>query len=399
MKNLTCGLLTAVLLSACNEAGDGVVVREWSKSMRELGIYPVFPPREDLYAGDIFVSQVDAAPPPSSLQTGLPPLGLFFSSIDINLFAKAHYLHRPEFPASAASIPVGSNVFDPPRAQSRLKTVAFPFFLKATASGAEVGALIPVDLLPWKAGLGLKSVKSASVTVSSAESYSIPWLQIDDLLTDENGQFAIPTNRGRAVSSEETVKSLRKVAIGSDGKAATHIDVTVISEVFYARTFDVTLHISSDAALSIAGEIPSPAQAASNRAAAVASGISTDASSNSASAASAVAAAETATSVAAAEAAKLQNLIDKAKNLAPLTPGISAGVSMSSTGDIGLRRTYDRPIAIGYRGVRYRISLAEAGANARAVAPPTEHPLSGQDGLGKANPPANPTTPSSAPRN
>jgi len=140
------------------------------------------------------------------------------------------------------------------------------------------------------------------------------------------------------------------------------VDVTVISEVYYARTFDITIHLSNDAALSVAGNLPSAAESAASSASAAAASASRAAAlatdSPASAAASAAQSAVTAASLAATESAKLQGLLDKSRSLAPLTPGITAGVTVSSTGDVGLRRTYDRPIAVGYRGVQYRVDLA-----------------------------------------
>lgn len=349
-----------VLMCGCSSVKDGFVVREWSSNMRELGIYPVFPPREDLYVGDVFVSYEGVQDTPEGKASSFPAMGLHLASLDLSNSLKAHYATRPEFPASSASAAAAASVFDPPTQQTRLKTVAFPFFLKATATGAEIGALIPVDALPWKAGLGLNSVKSASVSVSAAESYSLPWILLADNLVDRDGKFGVPSP-GHAASSAETLQLLNGVAVSQDGKPAKYVDVTVISEVFYARSFDITLHLSSDAALSIAGSLPSAAESAASAATAVAGSASqaaaVAATSPASGAASAAQSAMTAAGLAATESAKLQGLLDRSKSLAPLTPGISVGVTTSSTGDVGLRRTYERPIAVGYRGIRYRVDL------------------------------------------
>ncbi len=273
MRNLASISLVALAACGCNAVKEGFVVQEWSKNMRELGVYPVFPPREDLYVGDVFVSSHHEVAPADTSSTGLQPLGLHFASIDLTSSLNAHYAARPNFPASSASAPASKSIFDPPARQDRLKMVAFPFFLQATATGAEIGALIPVDALPWKAGLGLNSVKSASVTVSSAESYAAPWAVISRSVVDKEGKFAVSLPSA-AASSPETLALLKGVAVSSDGQMPKYIDVTVVSEVFYARSFDVTMHLSSDAALSVAGSFPSAAESAASAATAAAASAS-----------------------------------------------------------------------------------------------------------------------------
>ncbi len=62
-------LLTTLIatVSACQGGNNdrGFVQREWSKSMRELGIVPVFPPREDLLVGDVYAYDFNPDDPKS----------------------------------------------------------------------------------------------------------------------------------------------------------------------------------------------------------------------------------------------------------------------------------------------------------------------------------------------
>lgn len=57
-------LCIAIVLVGCAK-DRGYVQREWSTTMRELGIVPVFPPREDVFVGDIYAYEFD----PDSLKT------------------------------------------------------------------------------------------------------------------------------------------------------------------------------------------------------------------------------------------------------------------------------------------------------------------------------------------
>ena len=57
--------LLLVMLAACASPDRGYVQREWSRSLRELGIVPVFPPREDIVVGDVYAYPYD----PDSLKT------------------------------------------------------------------------------------------------------------------------------------------------------------------------------------------------------------------------------------------------------------------------------------------------------------------------------------------
>ncbi|BCL91164.1 hypothetical protein MAFF211479_08650 [Ralstonia solanacearum] len=322
----------------------------------------------------------DIGAPNTTLSTtaSIPPLGVYLVSLDVKQALIDNYGKRPEFPLTSASAPAGS-VFDPPARQQRLKTVAFPFFLRATATGADIGALVPADGLPLKAGIQFDAVKSASVTVSSAESYAAPWSALGSRILS-GGKLAIPV-AGQTADPATTLAMLKAIAISPDGKPSNTVDVTVVSEVFYARSFDVTLHVDSSAAVAagmgVHGTLPGASSVAATTAknvAAAAVGASTPAAS--APAASAPASAPTAIDAASAAAAQQAGLQDQALSRVPAAPGVTIGWSTQANGNIGLRRTYDRPIAIGYRGVRYRVDLASG--NFVSVAPSPETALESQ---------------------
>lgn len=57
--------LAGSILGACKSPDRGYVQREWSLTLREYGIIPIFPPREDVYVGDVYAYGYD----PESLAT------------------------------------------------------------------------------------------------------------------------------------------------------------------------------------------------------------------------------------------------------------------------------------------------------------------------------------------
>lgn len=46
----------SILGGAGCSIAPGHVQREWSASMRELGVFPLYPPREDVFIGDVFLT-------------------------------------------------------------------------------------------------------------------------------------------------------------------------------------------------------------------------------------------------------------------------------------------------------------------------------------------------------
>jgi hypothetical protein len=375
-------LIAACALALCGCASpikSGFVSEQWTTNMEELGIYPVFPPREDIYVGDIYVTYgaADAAAPTASATPSagsprpkLPTLGVYFARLDVAQKLKAQYAARPEFGGAPVT---PSSIFDGPAAQTRLKTVAFPYFFSATATGAEIGAFVPVDGLPLKAGLGLDSIKSASVTVSAAESYALPWSDLAEEVFDDDGKLFV---RGRFNAAKSLARARQLADFASENAAPLFVDITVISEVFYARSFDVTFHLANDVAASVGVSLPAipgaPAADVAASSAVDATATSTKAKMASANAATAAVAASApsaiqASDVAAAVKAQADAAQAKAEGLAPSSPGVKVGFVKSQGGDVGLRSTYDHAIAIGYRGVRYRMNLATGVVATTAV--------------------------------
>lgn len=352
MRKLVLLFATVAAATGCSPVKDGFVMRQWSENMRELGIHPIFPPREDVYVGDVYVSESPAAPGVNDVSVNRSSqLALKFASIDVEKALDGQYKKRPEFPANNGSQPKES-IFKAPQYPRRLKTVAFPGFLRATASGADVAALVPVDGLPVGLGAQLSDVKTASVTVSSAESASLPWIDLAASFQEDN-LFVVP-----GADSEKT-RAMLKSAAGRNGTPAQTVDVTVISEVFYARSFDVTMHVGRDAAAKIEATLPgstsgkSVTEAVTGKAdSAVSAGASTPG------AKATDAGTPTATELAAGASSKLAANRKNASDSIPGAPGVSVGFRATAAGDIGLRRTYENPIAIGYRGATYRVDLA-----------------------------------------
>jgi hypothetical protein len=404
-RSIVCAAALACLCG-CNTVKDGFVAQQWSKNISELGVHPLFPPREDLYVGDVFLNFDGDI---------LPADGLHIASLNVLTALQSQYAQRPDLPASAGAS--GKFIFGTQAGQARVKAVALPYFVRVTATGAEVGAFVPVDAMTVKAGISVSSVKSASVTISSASSISLPWNAIDEKLHEDTG-FCIADPTGTC-SAANTLGMLRRVGGYTKAlctsKGQAYVDVFVVSEVYYGQTFDVTLHVASDigaslgvsaataaansasavsAAASSAGSAASAAEtaasaatsaasaasaaadnvsdktAAANQAAAAATTSAKQATAAASLAASAAAAATNASDLATSQTDAMRADIARAQQLAPASPGVAITFGQSSSGDVGLRQTYDHPIAIGYRGVTFKVDLCTDDAKTPVVSIP-----------------------------
>ena len=195
--------------AGCSSTNDdpGAVQREWSRNLRELGIVPVFPPREDLYVGDVFLYAFD----PDSAHTEaillkkydrLKPkeqavrrqigMSTRWFSVDLREALQAEYERRLSLtetpladnvtvdslasarqPVAPHSIFVGDRQNPDLGRVNRARLVAFPEFSATATNAADIRALVPIEA--FRAGLNVayRDIDSVTVRVPVAESYGL----------------------------------------------------------------------------------------------------------------------------------------------------------------------------------------------------------------------------------
>ena len=373
----------ALTLSGCSTAptSPGFVAKSWSDNFKELRIIPVFPPREDVQVGDIYAIAVDEPDKETAFVDafGNPILGVWVDSLDLKSSLDTFYTGRPEFPQTPNAATSGANangVGGPFEEASgtkifsggttnRLRSVGFPGFLAARVTGVEIGALVPAEILETKAGLSVRNARAATVSVPYAESYGLPAAKV---ITHWQG------NKPRLF----TEKAVSEDWFLYFGKVPKYVDVTIVTEVFYARTFDVALESSSDSGFTLStpltGEKDKDYQKALEDAKAKkeASDEAAGASTSEKPAKSAATESFSSTGTKSGDLttalegrlSAIEASLSRAKGMVTKYPGFAVQVFDSNRGDVALRRTFTRPIAIGYRGLRlrYEVGTAERGS-------------------------------------
>lgn len=310
--------------------------------MRELGIYPVFPPSADYRVGDIrtiplceFDDRTSKYQGIGLLAGSIEPFLLTASSTDLAatpalsqtlVDRNTHRAAFPDYPQPASGASDAATTFVPataPKSGSNelpLSQVAFPGFVNVTARGAEISALFPLAGLPVPMGASFTQNASANVNISVADSYSMPAGPLLKIFESHESSL-LPSKLFLASQTDK-----RRPCSGK-------LVVTLINEVFYGRVFDVTLNEEAAAALSasIQRATLQTATLPVTAGVAAASGAASDA----------IAAA---TSAAASAAS-----------------GVAVTLWTATSSSISLRRTYQQPIAVGYRGIRMIYSLGARG--------------------------------------
>jgi hypothetical protein len=427
---LLCSAVTAGLTGCAHKQvfKHGQVYRDWNDRLSEMGVLPVFPPREDIVVGDIYLLPMH--PGANSLAGyvgGLGMAGIRLGYLDgiydwagdevvtdqsTNLALERFYRSRPTFPTtptegvvtgttnpgppriSVPKVPSGAadqrdNVFAG-RTPVRLKQVAFPEFTVTTTSQVGLSALVPIEGFLVGAGLNSSKVQSVSVKVSQAESYGLPsdWLLSDFILkyvqrgTDNKGTKGLflltvdqpdpsrtQTNAPMASVSGELARamfdetlsrninerieseSLRKRLLRQVLDTKNSMYLTVISEVYYTRQLDINIEFAAGTAaaastrpvtVSDLKELASLGKSANGAAQGGSNQVSVT------------------NQAPTLELKRGEDAIDMAERLRKLNlgqNGVGGSVQVVSTGarNVGLRRLFDHPIAIGVRGVVLRI--------------------------------------------
>lgn len=381
-------LPVALAAAGCGSFGDGYVAKNWQNNMRELGVYPIFPPREDFFVGDVYLSA-----PGFGCQTGFLQIGQHIGYVNLSNEIVAHQKLRPDLPITGtgqsaylnwafgttqtgAPPPVtqpssSSGALTLPTSVNRLRLVAFPDFASASYKGGNLSALIPTEI-PILAGLGItgENIETVVFRVPLAESIGLPApVAFNEVAKTDaiKSIFKDETSLQRYLPSEPCDPALsrqRTAARAENSKAV----VTVVSEVYYARALDISISLKSKFGADIKAALSD-----ANASAVLQKLIDANRSALAASPPAAVVPAGPNGSIAdiAAEARA-----QAARNSAVSTPGVSVGIVRADSGGITMRRTFERPIAIGFRGVF--VDIKNYGTNSldtatRATVPPTNY--------------------------
>ncbi|MGZ9899800.1 hypothetical protein [Shewanella gaetbuli] len=216
---------------------------------------------------------------------------------------------------------------------NRLKLVAFPEFSSTTVSQSDLSALVPAEALSLN--ITASSVESVSLKIPAAESYSLSTEAIFNKL------FEIDSGTGE-IEAKQVLARYLKVAEFLQAKSSSkskgnYFYLRVITEVYYARAFDISIFGNSSFGGSL--NYAKPPESTT-------SGETINKNSEDYSYFNGVI-----DSNAPADSGKYLSKLKRNLVNTNTVPGGTIQVLNSSESTIGLRRVYDRPIAVGFRGL------------------------------------------------
>lgn len=297
---------------------------QWSATISRLGLVPVFPPREDIQAGDIYAFSFN----PESTQKdpeqvdngyGLHP-SRWMQVKNIDQLLKEEYQTRPswrETPGLAGLSPgYGSDVSNDSGHPRRLRIVAFPDFVGATLRDSSSmlsrtmvhNGIIPAEVFDLTDDPITRKVSMVSLKLPSAESYALSQSELLNELIDQSGP--------KKILKAPYLESSRWQS--QQGK----LFLRVVAEVYYIRNMDISIEYK-----------PRPAKAPSADGYALA-----------------------APNPALRVKDRVKTLNDSLQAIgAQNLPGGTMKYINSTENRVALRRTWERGVCIGFRGFTLEI--------------------------------------------
>jgi hypothetical protein len=340
---ITCiflALFTLLVLAGTYPAAKtekGYVMKEWCSQMRELGIVPIFPPREDVQVGDIYVYPYD--PSDSEIEklvgSNYSPIGMsprWAQLEELSREVSIEYAKRIEFakcnntsPGLPTPYHAASDASSSLPSINRLRLVAFPEFMSVTFSEGQLSALIPVEAITAALGVGWSDEKSITVKIPSAESYAVNACAIFDHLLDPlyNGcKLKNQYSTGLPFINNWYANYLSPSQ--QKNKSTDSLWVIVITEIFYTRSVEVS--IENKKTRGLFARTPNTG--------------------------------DTSTSLAqqAEDAIKRADTLNKmlSQGIGNI-PGGSIRYVTASDSKVSMRREWAYPVAIGYRGMVFQV--------------------------------------------
>lgn len=344
---------TAVLFSlllGCGPAGEEPVAQAYGDAVRELGIFPVFPPREEFQVGDIYFWSQSTSDPSDTISVYIDTMDWVREDASRFMLSRIVFTETDTDPAAqdageAADLYSDAGLLtrrqdltgDDRSVLTSLPIAAFP---SITADAGFAGGLSVADALS-AVGLGGGGRTQLTLNFNDVRTYWVPKSRISSRVAEV---FALVAGPKRQFAVAEARRSLLTRHDGSSADPCgngRHCGFSVITRVYLTRRIDYTyrnaLIVAAGLRRAEAQADPSaPAPASQPAAPAVVVSVSTDADGS-------------------VDTTQTQQQLDalqqKINTLAgSQSPGQSLSFSSWDALGITFSRNYQRPVAIGWDG-------------------------------------------------
>lgn len=248
MRILTVAL---VLLAGCAPPPSGSMIRSWVTNFGEYNINVVFPMREAVQPGDVFLVHA-----PLELGPGTPPQAIHVDSLNLINAWEAFAPTRMELPPDTREVkegapfsqPVGTPQTRPlpveaPSSLNRPRLAAFPELQIARTTAASLG--LATSGSPLLAALGLSSSNEISVRVEMVEHVAMPLARVFPEINawmsavDEPSALYPVAFQAACTAADAMAGELVRRGISPD-RASAALRIGFVTEIFTARAVSYT---------------------------------------------------------------------------------------------------------------------------------------------------------------
>lgn len=355
-------LSSLVLLGCTNNPSKGELSKQWSSQLRQYNIVAVFPPREDVQVGDIYLTcggnETELLPTKVATAPGMKEA------------LQNYYEERVTLPdgslsskADILSLPNGAPFEKTTDAITRARNVSFPEFFTLSVSGVDAGAVIPLPSVLAGIGLSSENIASTTLSISAAESYGLPMgIVMQKISTLDKEQLRYMAIQQRNMESRCLGHGIPQL--------------TAVLEVYAARAIDIRMNLTEKAAYSAktALDVSSQREAIFDKLAKL---LFTQYPGSSGDTMAAQLPHDTPPSVSIDLATRDELLLAFKKNLNDMMaaaqentqityPGVQANIYFGKSKEVNLTRSFITPVIIGYRGVAFTIDLKSQQQTSRS---------------------------------
>jgi hypothetical protein len=253
--------------SPANLSGSAVhgaqVVREthdaWAAAFSQMGLVSVYPPREDIRVGDVFLAHQD----PGQIGRSLLCRGVRWASVPTRQSLEEEYSDRRPWPGTPPDFiqggrhrdqprrwpeptsEAGASIFGADEAPDRLRMVGMDLLSSISFTSGSANTLVPTEAANLTDTISWAKDKAVSLRLGGTESYQLPMqLLLSQVVEETAGTTTVANPDGSTREITTTEWFLRQpyrdglsLAAGGQKMARLH----VLTEVLYMRTIDVSV--------------------------------------------------------------------------------------------------------------------------------------------------------------
>lgn len=322
------------------------VAQQWNEAIARLGIEPVYPPQEDISVGDVFVILTEDVLG-NVEKEALAGRALKVWHIDLTAKLEKAYSEIYRFPETTDPpiegkpwkfAPAEGTVFKSAAPRADLPLVLFPGFTITSTRSADLGASGPQGFLKTAFGGSASSESKTEVKIAAAETYGLPSLVSEAALD----RFCSDAVFG-VICTDAGARKQMSIVVGNKiydgakdpttGKSRPRfsVEIALVTRVFLARSIRTTIRRAGGTnatASATDGDAISPVDVLKDAGTTPAEG----------------APAGTGKSTAANASA---------------SPGVVTSLQFANSSVISTVETLQRPVAFGFRSVRWQPGAAQ----------------------------------------